>query len=264
MNEPSPAWQAPYLAFFSEAFYRDVATRWRGLAFGYLFCLLLFAWIPSLLMLNGYIRAFRSDTLPALLEQVPQIELRNGEISTDADMPFYIRAEGETVAVIDTAASQEDLERFDTPVLLTKTHLIFEDEGSIEVFNLSDVPTWLGPIRINQSGLQALYDIVGKWLSVWILPLVAVGSFLARAVQALVLALVGLMIAARLKVDLSYAALVRLSVIALTPVILLNTMLTLFDASIGLWGLIALAMALTYLYVSIRANAQQKQTRLST
>ena len=256
MDPSYPAWQAPYFAFFSEAFYREVATRWRGLAFGYLFCLLLFAWIPTLLMLNGYVRAFRSDTLPALLDQVPQVELNNGEVSTDADMPFYIRAEGETVAVIDTRASKEDLERLDTPVLLTKTQLIFNDEGSVEVFNLSDVPSWLGPIRINQESLQALYDGVGKWLSIWLLPLVAMGSFLARVVQALILALLGLFVAARLGASLSYVALVRLSVIALTPVILLNTMLTLFDASIPLWWLVAFAITLAYLYVAIRTNAE--------
>jgi len=257
MNKPYPAWQAPYYAFFSEDFYRNVAARWRGLAFGYLFCLLLFAWIPSLLVLNGYVRAFRSDTLPALLEQVPQVELRNGEVSTDAEMPFYIRADGETVAVIDTTASAEDFSDLATPVLVTKTQLIFDDEGKQEVFNLSEIPSWLGPIRVNQRVLQSLYDSVGKWLSVWILPVVALGSFLARVFQALILALLGLVIAGRLGVHLSYASLVRLAVIALTPVILLNTMLTLFDASMPFWWLIAIAVALAYFYVAIRANAEQ-------
>jgi len=56
---------------------------------------------------------------------------------------------------------------------------------------------------------------------------------------------------------LSYASLVRLAVIALTPVILLNTMLTLFDASMPFWWLIAIAVALAYFYVAIRANAEQ-------
>jgi hypothetical protein len=73
-------WQAPYLSFFSLTFYRDVAQRWRGLSLTYLLVLLAISWLPNILRLNQSLETFRTATLPPLLEQVPKLEIVNGEI----------------------------------------------------------------------------------------------------------------------------------------------------------------------------------------
>ena len=255
MNRQFPFWQAPYFAFFSDSFYQDVARRWRGLGFTYLFVLVLVAWVPSLLILNGLVREFRQDTLPALLEQVPEVVYENGEVSTNAEMPFYIRAQDETIAVIDTNATIEDFESFDTPVLLTRTALVFEGEDSqIEVFDLAGA-SWLGKVTVNQTTLQNLYDGVGKWLSIWILPWLAVGSFIYRAFQALIFAVLGIIIANTINVRLEYPALVRLSVIALTPVILVRTFFNIVGITLPIWWFLAFGLFLAYLFMAIRANS---------
>ena len=277
MDTPHSFLKAPLLAFYSQPFYRAAARSWRGLGFTYLFLLLLVTWVPSLLVLNAVVRDVRRDVLPAVLAQVPTLNLNNGVLSTDAEMPFVIREPSDVsvdrtgqgtsveleydtgsdiIMVIDTGASPADFETLDADVLLTAREIVFiGDDGKKEIYAFSQL-AWLGDVRLDRDVLQRFYDVVGKWLSVWLLPVVTAGSFVYRAVQALLFAFVGVIIANTLKLDLSYAALVRLMVVALTPVIVVNTLFNVVNVSLPLWWLLSFLLTMTYLYLAVRANAE--------
>src|SRR5262249_46675798 len=116
-----------------------------------------------------------------------------------------------------------------------------------------------------QGSMTVTPDGVGRFfraLSLWILPLgflvAIVASLVFRLVQILIYGAVGQLFAQQQKVTLEYAALVRMSALALTPVIALETVMG-FISSEPAWFLrwpLAIAIALGYLWFGIRSVAE--------
>lgn len=252
MEQTFPFWQAPYLSFFSQPFYRDVAQRWRGLALTYLLLLLAVTWLPNFLRLNSLVENFRKSDLPPILEQVPRLEIQGGEIKTDVKMPYRIidPKTNETLVVIDTNATEADFDRLNTSVLITKDKLISNRSNFNRSFNLSD----LEGLVIEKESLGNIIDGLIRWARTLAYPMLVLNSWGYRFFQALLFGILGMIIANTIQVQLPYAALVRLSVIALTPVILLRTLLDFFTISLPFWWLIAFAITVVYLYQAIKAN----------
>ncbi len=244
-------WQAPYLAFFSQPFYRDVAQRWRGLSLTYLLLLLAVAWLPNIWVLDRSLATFRND-LPPLLEQVPRLEIQNGEIKADINMPYRIidPKTQETLAVIDTNASEDDFDRLNTAVLITKDKIISNRSNLTRSLDLND----LEGVVIEKESLGRWIESGVSWTRTLAYPLLVTNSWGYRLFQALLFGILGMMIANTIQTKLPYAALVRLSIIGLTPVILIRTLLDFFDVSLPLWWLVAFAITVVYLYQAIKAN----------
>ena len=90
-----------------------------------------------------------------------------------------------------------------------------------------------------------------KFATVVVYPFALIGSYVYRIVQVLIYAAVGLLFASMCKTTLSYAALIRLAVAAVTPVIIVSTILGMAgkDAA-AYWYLIA---ALGYLFFAVKS-----------
>jgi Protein of unknown function (DUF1189) len=252
MKQTFAFWQAPYLAWFSKPFYQDVVERWRGLALTYLFVLVAVAWLPNAFRLNRLMENFRTQDLPPILEQVPKLEIINGEIQADVNMPYRIidPKTNETLVVIDTNASEDDFDRLNTSVLITKTQVISNRSSFSRSFNLSD----LEGVSIDKESLGRWMDGGIAWTRTLAYPLLVINSWGYRFFQALIFGVIGLIITNSMHAKLPYAAVVRLSVIALTPVIILRTLFDFFSISIPLWWLLAFAITIVYLYQAIKAN----------
>ena len=100
------------------------------------------------------------------------------------------------------------------------------------------------------------YDNVGqtwfvKLLALAIYPFAVFGSYVYRIVQVLIYAVIGLLFASLCKTTLSYAALIRLAVVAVTPCIIVGTILSLTDASIPRF--VYLLAALVYLFFAVKS-----------
>jgi hypothetical protein len=247
-----PFWQAPYLAWFSQDFYRDVAQRWRGLALTYLLILIAVLWLPNALRLNQNLETFRTQDLPPILEQVPKLEIQNGEVKADVKMPYRIvdPRTNETLVVIDTNASETDFDRLNTAVLITKTQVISNRTGLNRSFNVGD----LEGVSVDKESLERFIDGSIAWTRTLAYPLLVINSWGYRLMQALIFGVIGLIIANSVQAKLPYAAVVRLSVIALTPVIILRTLFDFFGVSVPFWWLLAFAITMIYLYQAIKAN----------
>ncbi len=82
-------------------------------------------------------------------------------------------------------------------------------------------------------------------------------SFLYRVIQAIVYAAIGCLIFARLaKVDISYQAMVRLSIIAVTPAIIISTVLQYCSISFNYEWTLYFLLTMLYLIYGIRANRE--------
>jgi hypothetical protein len=247
-------WQAFPLSFFSQPLYRDVAQRWRGVTFVYLLVLILVWWIPSAVLLQVEGAKIAADYAPKVIDQIPTITVTQGRVSVDAAMPCIITNPegGGRLAVIDTTGATTTLEQAQAPVLLTRTELIVrEGADRSRTYELAEV-------RQLVVDHARLYDWLG-FFRVWFVPLASVFvvlfMYVYRIVQALLYGAIGIVFGRLLRVELDYPALLRVAVMALTPVMLLDTVLGI--AGIAAPGPVSLVLALGYLYFGIKANANR-------
>ncbi len=243
-----------YMSFFSEPLYKDVGSNWKGIAFLYLLLLLALSWIPVMFKLQAKLNDFIANEAPKLVEQIPEIRIIRGEVNTNAVMPYIIKdpQSGEPFIVIDTTGQVNSLDGSKARVLLTKSKLVMEKNPvETRTFDLSQIEEFI----INRSAIYAWMDVFRKWAVIVSYPFVLVFSFIYRTVQVLLYAAIGILFAKRLKANLNYQALVSLSIVALTPAVIINTIYSYTDIKISFWWLICFAIAMGYLYFGIKANS---------
>lgn len=242
-----PFYRAPFAAFHSADLYRDVALRWRGLAMGYLLALLALLWLPTALTLRSDMRVLRDDVAPPIIRQVPRIVIDNGTAIVAGETPrTIVGADGEPLALIDLAAGPEALETSGAQLLLTRERLYVRQGAPLDLEVLDG-------LVIDQRFLGELVGTGSRLVATFSYPVGVLGSFVYRLLQALLFAVAGLIVASTLRLELPYAAIVRLSVVALTPVIVLRTAQGLLGFSLPLWWLVAFAAFLAYLYFGLQS-----------
>jgi len=247
--------QAPLLAFYSRSFYQDVARNRKGTAFGYLLLLLTFLWIPVMTTLHGHITAAMTTYAPPVVNQIPRITIMNGEVSVDVPTPYSIiePARGTELLLIDTTGKTTSLDRTQAAALLTRDKLMIRQQRKQEVriYDLSEVHD----VTIDRDDAARVAEWVRKWTAAVAYPFALLGSFVYRMLQALLYGLIGMMIAGALKVTLDYAALIRLSVMAVTPVLILKTLRTVLGVEVPYGLLLGFVIAMGYLVYGIKASA---------
>lgn len=249
--------EAFYLSFYSAPFYLDVGRHWKGTGFLYLLLLLALVWIPEMAGIHTSISEAIDTHGQAFAAQVPAITISDGEVSTDVETPYFIRdPETDKVwAIIDLTGEYTSLEGAEAQVLLTRNEvLVRQDRGSVQETRSHDL-SQVESFTLSGEDIGRWLEVAKSWLVILFYPFAVGFSFIYRIVQAFIYALIGLLIARSLKVNLTYETLLRLTVLALTPVIILLTIRSLASISIpGLW-LVAFALAMGYLIFAIKANA---------
>jgi hypothetical protein len=102
-------------------------------------------------------------------------------------------------------------------------------------------------------------NIFKKYAALVAFPFFLLLSFVFRIIQALIYGAIGLLFATWSNVKLSYAALVRLAIVAVTPCIVARTILGLAFVPLPwawLWFFLA---AMGYLFFGVKANAEPQQ-----
>lgn len=244
----------PLLAWFSRDLYRDVGQRWNGVGYGYLFLLLTITWLIILVSAHLSLGQFIESQLPPMLEQVPSVTITDGEVITDVEQPYTITNEnGEVIFTIDTRENSE-LEWFKNTspgALLTSDMLhIRKSAHELRRIELSDVESF----AIDQDIVSGWASSVHRWWLMVAIPCCLIGSIVFRCLQNLFYAALGLGLASLRGQKLSFDCSMRLAAIAVTPVILLDTLMSL--ASIQsppffLWPLAGIGISLSYLAFGI-------------
>jgi len=248
------ALHVPLLSFFSKSLYQDVAWNWKGTCLLYLLVLLAVCWVPLMVKFQATLSRFVTREAPPIVEQIPPITIRDGEVSVDVEQPYTIKdpKTGGPAAIIDTTGSITSLEGQEARVLLTKTRLIIaERRGKTTIHDLSAVSSF----HINQALILWWLRWARSWLVVIVYPLALLFTYIYRLLQALFYAVIGMLFAGLVRVKLSFQALIRLAIVATTPAILLNTIVEAAGFRIPWWWLICFAIAMAYLYFGLRASA---------
>lgn len=246
-------------SFFSKQLYVDVARNWRGCAFFYLFILLAICWIPIVYQYNQGITAFMQNVVPQMTKNFPTVTVNAGELSIDKPMPFVIMDDkNKPVLVVDTTGQinsldQEGVEGLDdVKVLITKTQVFARSkEHEIRQYTIpKDTDFSFSPEDINKWG-----NTLNYWLILGLFPFLLVFSYLYRIIQTLLYAAVGTLILNKfVKTDLEYQAILRLSVVAITPAVVISTILGYFFIAFPYELVLYFLLSMIYLIFGLHAN----------
>jgi len=250
-NVVHPLW----MSFFSKDLYRDVGLHWRGVTFAYLLVLLAASWLPAMIRFDSGVRRFVRDDAPAIVKQIPRITIRDGRASTDVQQPHCIvdPEDDQCVAIIDTLGTTTSLEGTDARMLLTARRLIYaRNDAETRVYSLHQIED----LTIDQDLAHEVLQFAARFLAVIAFPVVVLFSFCFRTIQALLFAVLGVVFTRFQGLRVDFAALFSLAVVALTPVIAVQTLLDIAGQGVAVPRLIFLAVGLGYLLFGIKACAE--------
>lgn len=246
------------MSFYSGDFYRDVGLNWSGTGFGFLFLLLLLCVIPKALRLQFSLLNFAEHSAPALITQVPEIKIYNGEASSPAEQPYTIRipGSGKPLAIVDTTGATASLEGSEALLLLRKTDLVVRRNPlDTRTVSLKEI----GKLTLNQGVLNSVLGLVNRYGVLLFSILALLGAYIFRIAQVLLYGALGLGLAGLLGAALPYGTLLRLSVMAVTPVILLTTAADVAGLSLPHPWLLGFAAAMGFLFFGIRSVSGRQQ-----
>lgn len=252
MEKPT-VFHALAFSFFSRDLYREVARNWRWQSFLYLLMLLAICWIPR--VISGYVSlsTFAKEDAPKILRQIPRITITDGKVSTDADEPHYITDPdtGKVLAIIDTTGQVASLAGTDAEILVMQDRLIVrKSEHETRVYDLSTVESF----SIDRDKAEAWLRTLVAWGPILVFPFLVLGSYVYRTVQALIYAVLGLLLNFIAGASLGYPAILRVAMVAVTPAVVLKTLLSVTGIDLPLAWLASFAVAMGYLYFGIRAG----------
>ena len=246
------------LSFFSAPLYRDVARNWRGIGALYLFLLFALTWLPP--VISGHVRfkKFVRDDAPALVDQIPSVTIRNGVASIKEPEPYFIRdpETGRALVYIDTSgAFDQEKEAQEAVLLLSRSTLEARQQNKTEVHDLSKVEYFY----LDKQTARRWMDGGAKWFG----PVAYVSSVLWSLaygiVRLLLYALIGLIFVSAFGARLDFAALMRLSAVAVTPAMMVDALAWTFNFGwtpcCG-WSVLMGIITLVYLGFAVKANAE--------
>jgi hypothetical protein len=120
------------------------------------------------------------------------------------------------------------------------------------VYDLSAV----GNFVINRAKVENWLATARSWFFPVLYPLAVLVTFIFRAIQILIYALIGLLFSRMLNVNLGYKTLMRLAAVAITPVLILNLVLEFVPINIPFFLWLGIAIELGYLFFAVKVNAE--------
>jgi Protein of unknown function (DUF1189) len=242
-------------SFFSRSLYRDVAWNWKGPGLLYLLLLLALAWIPAAVTLQRSVGAMVDNIGPLILEQIPTLTITDGTVSIEQPQPYLIKVPGSEspLAVIDTSAGATPQDFPEAMLLLTRHQLVLrEKERGARIYDLSAIRSF----RLDRARVESWGGWLRKWAALIFYPFLLLGSYAYRIVQVLLYGALGVLFARAVKVDLEYVDLMRLSAVAVTPAVLLDTLRGWMGWSTSyIWWFVCLIITMGYLLMAVQACA---------
>jgi hypothetical protein len=250
--------RAIWMSFYSADVYREVARTWRGVGILYLLLVLAITWLPTPVRWARALQNFAESYGQKVVDQLPAIKIQDGVMSSSPSGRHVILdpqdERGErALVIIDDSIDEAPSEMPTDTIVLTRLEagMIRPSRSERRVWKLSGASN----VELTPTDIQGLIQSWPFWIPPLCYVFAVAGSLAFRSLQLLVYTAVGQALARRAKVKLDGRALFRLSAVAVTPVIVLRTLLW-FGPWEPAWYIrwpIAIAITLAYLRFGIRA-----------
>lgn len=249
--------QALYLSFYSKDFYRDVHDHWGGKVFLYLLMLIALSWIALVIQLQIALNLAYSKNSDKIVSQIPVMTIKNGVMTTPENRPYFIHdlANKEIIAVIDTSGKYTSLEQAKAGILVTGSEILTQPKPNETRVNR--IPTNLNMVL----DPKVINGYIQKYLHfAWILLFVvfALFAYFYRIIESLIYAIIGKIYSAITGAGLLYDEILLITMMALTPPIILATVLDFFSIYFPYQALLYFVLAMFYLFYGITANKKPK------
>lgn len=250
---PTPLYLAPLRAFYSRPFYREVALTWRARGFVYLLLLLSVCWAPIMVQLSMEGALFMATRADDFIRQLPTITIHGGQVSIDREEPFFLydRTTGQTVAIIDTTGEILSLDGSPAYVLLTGNQLLTQrSELESRTHDLSSIQS----LTVTPADAYRWLNLTMVWGPALLFPFLVLGSYAVRLLQTFFYALIGMLAKLVTGADLDFAAMLAVSIMAITPAIVAATLLLLLGLTPPMGWLLFFALSMAYLLFGMSAT----------
>jgi hypothetical protein len=252
------AFSALVLSFFSAELYRDVGRRWRGIGFWYLALLMLITAVPDAIKAHIGFGKFVKDDAQSVISTFPTITIKNHKASIAEPEPYLWREpKGQVLLYVDTTG------KFDLPAgqnalaKLSDTQLFLKKSTSeTTVYALAQFPDF----SVDKNDLGRWLDVSTHWVGAVVFGFLFIFPFIGHFFQILIYGLFGMVFCAMFNAKLDYAALLRLSAVAITPAVLIATALDLTGVNIPAAGWIYFGIEMLFLGIAVKANASGQAT----
>lgn len=242
----------PVLSFYLKDLYREVSTEWRGTCFLYLFMLLAVCLLPDMANVHRAYSAYVQKDLPPIVAQLPEISIRNGVASIAAPQPYFVNdpKTKKPLIILDTTGRYTSLKNSEAVCLVTATAVLVKLGGQEAV----SFPFEKGEhTSITRHTATAWLETSRRYAAATFYPVVVASSFIFRVIQVLLLALAGVLFANTRGIRLPYLAQMRIAVVAITPGIIVLTVLDIAGLIIPYGPLWLFLSALAYQYFGVHA-----------
>lgn len=247
------------MSFYSKALYRDVVENWKGLCLPYLLSMLALCIIPGVMKMNFELSGYLNSVAPGIVKQVPVITIKKGFLSIDKPEPYIIKDEktDSPLIIIDTTGQTTSLEGSKALMLVKKDEiLVRKDRTDTRSFELDGIDNLVIDRGVLYNWIEAMEDSF-----VFVLyPMALLFSFAFHFAEILLYAALGGILTRRLKITLTYKALVRLAAIAITPAMVIGAIFVTADVIVPFWMILGLWISIGYLFFAIKANQKTAET----
>lgn len=255
-----------FLSFYSKSLYQDVAKEWKGLALGYLLLVMAICWLPFSYDFHQFLNQYSSQILPDVVKQIPIITIAKGKLSIDKPEPYIVKQPGDgvTLIVFDTSGRYTSLDQVNTLVLATQDKVMVRDNiGSTSKVTIYSLAKFKDTV-ISKADIAYVADRIVFWSSVLMYPISVIVAFVYRLLEALILGGAGVLFAHLIHVKLTYQTTARLAVVALTPILILSTLIEYFSLPVPQLTLIGSLLAIGYLGYAIQAQKEIEMNQSTT
>lgn len=245
--------QPLYMSFYSRSLYRDVAANWGGTTFLYLFILLALSWITATYQLQTGLNQVYNRNADKIAAQIPVVTIKQGKLSTPENKPYTIYAPDsqEVIAVIDTSGRYTTLEQANAPILITETHIISQSKKN--EIRTDQIPTTLNLVMDPKDVNSLIGHYLGyAWIIFFVMFLLC--SYIYRIFQAFIYAVIGKLFSSICGSSLTYGQIILITMIALTPAIIIATILDAFAITFSFQWLCYFVLTMIYLFFGVAVN----------
>jgi len=247
--------QAIYLSFYSRNLYRDVVKNWNAGVILYLLFVLAICWAIMMMPIQKSINAIYKQFSTVYVTQLPEMIFENGQVKTPLNHPYLIinPSTKETVAIVDTSGAYPNLENTSATFLLTKTEFYSRDNN--DAVKITKIPLgWT--YKANPKDMNVSISHYVSWTWLMLFPVLILFSLFYRLVQSVIYGVFGKIFAAIAGVNLTYANILKLTMVALTPVIFISMILDWYSLHFPYAWLFYFVLAMAYLIFGIYANKE--------
>ncbi len=249
--------QAIAMSFYSGKLYRDVGQNWGGKVFGYLFILLSFTWIVPTIQAQASLNVIYAKLSDSFVAEIPVITITNGKISTPENKPYILKDTTEPnkkdniFAIIDTTGQYTSLDNTSAFMLVTDSKVISKhNDHEIRTYDIpANYNAVYNPATINES---IKHYISYAWIVIYFTLLLV--SYFYRIVQALLYSVIGKIFSSLSGYGVNFGTILNVTMVALTPPILLSTFCQLADFNFPHQPLTYFIISMCYMIYGIRAN----------